>query len=221
MEKLVAHFKNYFGQPFAPEIDIEMITKIKGLSLVERDELKSHLFHQARILDQEHDGGKVISWLEFCLSQIEKFTFRFHKVYFNPGTDILDTMAGMLEQAWKSIDLCVFTITDDRLVEAILKAWKKGVLIRIISDDRKTFDSGSAIFGLHQAGIPVKIDHSQYHMHHKFGVIDGRICFTGSFNWTYTATKHNQENLLVTSKYDLVKQYSEEFDNLWAQFYVI
>jgi HKD family nuclease len=221
MKSLVAHFYNYFGQPFAPEIDIEMITRIKRLSRDERDELKSHLFHQARILDREHDGGRVISWLEFCLSQIEKFTFRFHKVYFSPGTDILDTMAGMLEQAIKSIDLCVFTITDDRLAQAILQARKKGVLIRIISDDRKTFDSGSAIFGLHKAGIPVKIDHSQYHMHHKFGIIDGRICFTGSFNWTYTATKHNQENLLVTSKYDLVRQYSEEFEKLWNQFYVI
>ena len=221
MEKLIAHFKNYLGQPFAPEIDGEMITKIKELSLAERNELKSHLFHYARILEKEHNGGQAIFWLEYCLSQIEKYTFRFHKVYFSPGTDILDTVADMLEQATKSIDLCVFTITDSRLAGAILEALKKGLQIRMISDDRKTFDNGSAVYDLHKAGIPVKIDHSKYHMHHKFGIIDQRICFTGSFNWTYTASRHNQENLLVTSKYDIVRQYSDEFEKLWKQFYAI
>ena len=221
MEKLVEHFKDYLGQSFSPEIDSETALKIKSLSLTEREELRSRLFHQARILEKKDLGSQAIFWLEFCLSQIEKYTFRFHKVYFSPGTDILDTMAGMLEQSLISIDLCVFTITDSRLASAILLAWKKGIQIRIITDDRKTYDNGSAIYNLHKAGIPVKIDHSKYHMHHKFGIIDQRICFTGSFNWTYTATNHNQENLLVTSKYDLVRQYSEEFEKLWQLFFVI
>jgi phosphatidylserine/phosphatidylglycerophosphate/cardiolipin synthase-like enzyme len=43
------------------------------------------------------------------------------------------------------------------------------------------------------------------------------MAFTGSFNWTYTATKHNQENLLVTSYYDVVTQYLTEFERLWEE----
>ena len=221
MEQLIAYFKSYFGQSFSQEVNIDMVDKIKELSRDERDELRSHLFHEARIMEKEHNGGQAIFWLEYCLSQIEKYTFRFHKVYFSPGYDILDTVADLIDQATTSIDLCVFTITDSRLAEHILNAHKKGIRVRIISDDRKTFDTGSAIFDLHAAGIPVKIDHSKYHMHHKFGVIDQRICFTGSFNWTYTATSHNQENLLVTSKHDLVQQYHTEFERLWQLFYKI
>ena len=221
MDKLVTHFKKYIGQSFSQEIDNEIIPTIKELSRDERDDLKSRLFHEARILEKDHNGGQAIFWLEFCLSQIEKYTFRFHKVYFSPGTDILETVAGLLDQAKESIDLCVFTITDARLSDRILQAQRKGIRIRIITDDRKTMDKGSDIYDLHSAGIPIKIDHSQYHMHHKFGIIDQRICFTGSFNWTYTASKHNQENLLVTSKYDIVRQYSDEFERLWKQMFSI
>lgn len=221
MEQLVAYFKNYYGNSFSQEVDPMIIENLKSLSRDERDELKSHLFHEARILEKDNNGRQAIFWLEFCLEQIEKYTFRFHKVYFSPGFDILDTVADIINQATQKIDLCVFTITDSRLAGDILKAYKRGIQIRIITDDRKTFDHGSAIFNLHAAGIPVKIDHSQYHMHHKFGTIDQRICFTGSFNWTYTASKHNQENLLVTSKYELVQQYQMEFEKLWDKFYKI
>lgn len=81
------------------------------------------------------------------------------------------------------------------------------------------FDLGSAINNLKNAGIPIKIDNSRYHMHHKFGIIDARIVFTGSFNWTYTASKHNQENLLITSNFDITKQYSKQYDILWNEMY--
>jgi len=56
-------------------------------------------------------------------------------------------------------------------------------------------------------------------MHNKFGIIDNRIAFTGSFNWTYTATKHNQENLLATSNFDIVNQYKDEFGRLWNEMF--
>ena len=72
---------------------------------------------------------------------------------------------------------------------------------------------------LKETGIQIKTDHSHYHMHNKFGIIDQRVAITGSFNWTYTATKHNQENLLATSNFTIVKQYEEEFNRLWSEMF--
>jgi phosphatidylserine/phosphatidylglycerophosphate/cardiolipin synthase-like enzyme len=80
-------------------------------------------------------------------------------------------------------------------------------------------DKGSEIYQLQQKGIAVKTDHSHYHMHNKFGIIDNRVAITGSFNWTYTATKHNQENMLATSKFEIVRQYQAEFNRLWDEMY--
>ncbi len=221
MEKVIDYFKQQFGQGYNTENGTEIAHLINKLSLEERNELKSKLFHEARKLELEKNGGQAFFWLEYCFSLIEKYTFRFHKVYFSPGSDILEIITDLLDQAKTCLDLCVFTITDSRLAQHIFSALERGVKVRIITDDRKTFDHGSAIFDLSHAGIQVKIDHSQYHMHHKFGVVDKKIAFTGSFNWTYTASKHNHENLLVTSKYDIAKQYLQEFEHLWNELYLL
>ena len=51
------------------------------------------------------------------------------------------------------MDLCVFTITDDRLVEVwILDAHYRGVRVRIITDNDKAADLGSDIDQLPRGG---------------------------------------------------------------------
>ena len=52
-------------------------------------------------------------------------------------------------------------------------------------------------------------------MHNKFAVIDGRVLLTGSFNWTASADKRNEENLLIIMDKDLIKKYEERFVYLW------
>ncbi len=220
MDKIIDYFKNLYGKTYSEEEEnAPEAISVANLTREQRDELRSRLFNEARAFNKKQPGDEPFLWLENCLDLIEKHTFRFHRVYFSPGTDIPEIINDLLDQAKHSLDLCVFTITDDRLVSHIFDALKRGIKIRIITDDRKIFDHGSAIQSLQRASIPVKIDHSQYHMHHKFGIIDKKIAFTGSFNWTYTASKHNQENLLVTSKYDLVRQYLDEFEKLWVLMY--
>ncbi|WP_372773413.1 phospholipase D-like domain-containing protein [Mangrovibacterium sp.] len=219
MQKVIQYLKDQYGKAYSTANGVEIASEIQQLSLSDRKELKSRLFHEARILEQKNHDGQSIAWLEYCLALLEEHTFRFHKVYFSPGNDILEVMGDLIDQSKSTIDLCVFTITDSRLTNKILQAMKRNVKIRLITDDRKIFDRGSEGFALRNAGIPVKIDHSQYHMHHKFGIIDQRFAFTGSFNWTYTASKHNNENLLITSKYALIEQYQEEFDRLWKEMF--
>ena len=70
--------------------------------------------------------------------------------------------------------------------------------MRIISDDDKQFDEGSDIHALREAGVPLRIDDSPFHMHHKFALVDGAWLLNGSFNWTRSASVNNEENLLVT-----------------------
>ena len=216
---LADFFVGQHGQPFAENISVEVVRQLNQLNRAERGELKDILFNQARVLEQTNDGGSVIFWLQNCFETIEKNSFRLHKVYFSPGFDIMDNLCELIEQSRETVDLCIFTITDSRLSEKIISRFRQGVRFRIITDDEKTYDNGSEIMVLEKIGIPVKTDHSRYHMHNKFGIVDRRIVFTGSFNWTYTASKHNQENLLITTNYDLVNQYQEEFERLWKEMY--
>jgi mitochondrial cardiolipin hydrolase len=123
-------------------------------------------------------------------------------------------VAGSLDAARVSLDICVFTITDDRITDRIREAAKRGVRIRIITDDEKAGDDGSDVYRLAAAGLAVREDFSADHMHHKFAVVDGRQVITGSFNWT-KGSANNYENTLVCNAPQVVSAYREEFERLW------
>lgn len=54
-------------------------------------------------------------------------------------------------------------------------------------------------------------------MHNKFAIIDGKVLINGSFNWTPTADKKNEENLLILTEQELIKMFLERFEYLWAR----
>ena len=219
MEKVLEYFTSVIASDNYQEVPADIVLRLNELDRAERGDLKGHLFNEAKRFGLNGNSHQSIVWLEHAFESIEKHTFRYHQVLFSPGKDIPETLSFLIDRAVKSIDLCVFTISDHRLGEKLTEAHQRGVQVRIISDDQKMNDRGSQVSLLDMAGIPVRIDHSRYHMHHKFGIIDGRIAFSGSYNWTYTATKHNQENLLVTTNYDIVHQYLEEYENLWQEMF--
>jgi len=138
--------------------------------------------------------------------------------YFSPGKTCIHEVIRQFDIAQESCDVCVFTITDDRITDAIIRANARGVAVRIITDDEKAHDLGSDIDKLQLCGIPCKMDSGNAaHMHHKFALFDGRRLMTGSFNWTRSASEQNEENLLVTPDPDLVAAFAGRFEYLWGR----
>ncbi|CAG9464758.1 unnamed protein product [Pedinophyceae sp. YPF-701] len=104
----------------------------------------------------------------------------------------LTRLLRIIDGAKATLDVCVFTITCNEIANAVTAAHRRGVRVRIITDDDQSNAQGSDIKALRQAGIPVRMDKSCYHMHHKFCVVDGERLVTGSFNWTRQACLNNQ-----------------------------
>lgn len=219
MEDIVSYFIDIFHLDRHAPLPEGIVNKLNALDRAERGELKSRLFIEAKRLGIGGDGLRAIRWLETTFEQIEKYSFRLHDVLFSPGQDIPENIAFYLSQAKKSIDLCVFTISDDVLSGCLKTLHEKGIKIRIITDGNKMQDAGSQVKELARCGIDVKVDNSRYHMHNKFGIVDGRIAFTGSYNWTYTAKMHNQENLVITTNFTIVHKFIDEFELLWGQMF--
>ncbi len=218
MKNIVDHFRLFIEDKTFVLKNRDIIQQLSDLTHSGRKELRDRLLKESLSIE---DSKHLINWLKGCFENIDRYSFRVHKVLFSPGTEIGDTLKELLRNAEKSVKLCVFSITDNRLAHEIIHCHQRGLEVEIITDDRKIFDKGSEIQSLKRKGIDVKIDHSQYHMHNKFGVVDNRIVFSGSFNWTYTASKHNQENLIVTTNSSIVEQFSDEFTRLWNEMYVL
>ncbi|MFW5656997.1 MAG: phospholipase D-like domain-containing protein [Bacteroidota bacterium] len=139
----------------------------------------------------------------------------YFKTYFSPGNECRKAICQEIKQADQSIDICVFTISDNIITHAILDAFHAGIDIRILTDNDKVNDRGSDIHFLAQKGLDIKIDHTRHHMHHKFAVFDNASVLTGSYNWTRSAADFNQENIIISNHQDAVQQFSSEFQRLW------
>ena len=173
-----------------------------------------------KALKHPHDRD-IIEWLEDLMKALNRTTETkesINEAYFFPSHRSLEKLIKWLETARQQLDISVFTITNNEISRVILKLHKKGIKIRIITDDDKSLDLGSDIEDFIQAGIPVRFDDSSYHMHHKFVVIDRKILINGSFNWTRSATNANQENIQITNQTKIVNLFSEQFEKLWKDF---
>ena len=164
----------------------------------------------------------MVDWLEEVVKVLARFdakdaTEGMAEALFSPGTACRDRIIALLRSANRYVDICVFTITDNAISQAISAAHRKGVQVRIITDDDKSQDRGSDVDDLAREGVLVATDLTQTHMHHKFSIFDQKVLLNGSYNWTRSAFTQNQENVLVTDNTGLVATYQQEFDRLWKE----
>lgn len=170
---------------------------------------------------QELIGPQAIAVLEWLEEVVKVFqpssTSEMYEsaAYFSPGDNCAQAIANLFQRAQRQVDVCVFTITDDRITDAILDAHRREVKIRIISDNDKAEDAGSDVGLLARRGVAVRFDQSEYHMHHKFAIFDEVKLLTGSYNWTRGAARYNEENFIVTDDTRLSRSFARVFQGLW------
>ncbi len=204
-----------------------------AISRSERKELKSLLadahgdktaqakirqlaFRMATKAMQEVGEVTAMDWLESVIKLLYANEMKTKAdAYFSPGDDCLHRIRQLISEAQQTLDICVFTITDNRIVEKLDEAHRRGTTIRIISDDTKSEDLGSDMETLEKIGIPCRYDRTSAHMHHKFAIADTHLLLTGSYNWTRSASTANNENIIVSNAPRLVTSFQGEFERMW------
>merc|ERR1711924_532891 len=135
------------------------------------------------------------------------------------GLTSLATLLKFLDSTRVSCDVCVFTITDNRIARRLLDAHRyRAVRIRIITDKAQSEALGSDIGEFQAAGIEVRMNTTICHMHHKFCILDGRVLMNGSFNWTQGACENNCENIMITNDKGFVMPFCSQFERLWQEY---
>jgi len=183
--------------------------------------LRSRVFEMARKKLDDARTIPIVDWLEDVSKLLLPFSTDGEPVveaHFSPGETCVRRIRGMLDSIRRSADVCVFTITDNRIAEGILAAHRRGATVRVVTDDEKAHDLGSDVKELARAGVPVRVDDSPYHMHHKFALFDDDLLLTGSYNWTRGAAESNEENLVLSNDRRLFNSFRGEFERLWKKF---
>src|SRR5436190_8142505 len=221
MEDIIAQLK--------ASIDDDTLTRSEKKSLksaladqrFDQDELnflRSKVFELANEKITDANYKEIVEWIKIANSAfVAKPPENKSEAFFSPGETCREAIIRQINSAVRDLKICVFTISDDTISESIAFAHRKGVEVKILTDNDKLYDVGSDIGRLAEAGVTIKVDHTSDHMHHKFMVTDQLSLITGSYNWTRSAAKFNHENIILTKEPGLVKSFLKEFDRLWEQ----
>ena len=144
----------------------------------------------------------------------------FMRCHFFPSEDSFQALMGVLSSAKRTLDICVYTITDNDVANAVVAAHRRCVQVRVISDDEQAKSLGSDIARFQEMGLAVRLDQREthIHMHNKFCIVDGSVVLNGSYNWTKNARQCNNENFVVTNDPGAVQAFGAEFNKLWQEF---
>lgn len=127
---------------------------------------------------------------------------------------------GHLGKAQRSILVAMAWLTNQRITDELLKAYRKGILLEIVVDANDTNKSSKGLNELSNQGVKVRFAEGlkelveKRTMHNKFCVIDNLKVITGSYNWSHSAEKYHNENIVVIEDEHVALDYRLEFKRL-------
>lgn len=123
-----------------------------------------------------------------------------------------DIAADMLA-AEVRVDVAAYDLDAEPMVQALIDLEGRGVEVRVVTDTDNA--SLSSINRLRRNGVSVAEDKRSAIMHNKFVVIDGRIVWTGSMNFTTNGVYCNNNNIVRIASPRLAANYTAEMDEMY------
>lgn len=137
---------------------------------------------------------------------------------FSPYQGATSLVVHTIGKAHKSIRVAAYLLTSHPVANALIKAERNGVDVKILVDKQQSEVMGSQVAYLADNGVAVRKNGRYTNMHNKFMVIDDAILELGSFNYTRTAEEQNAENVMVIrGAPDIAKAYLNQWKRLWDE----
>ena len=148
-------------------------------------------------------------------------------VQFSRSDRIPQTFVAAIDRTEKTLLLALYDLRLSEVADAVLRAKKRGVQVRLIYDESHAKpaspEAGAGPSPEYQAlvdaGVPTRLlkgAGSFGIMHHKFAVLDGELLITGSFNWTRAADDKNFENAVFKTDPELIAGFTRNWEWMWA-----
>lgn len=147
------------------------------------------------------------------------------QVYFSPQDNLSDRLVRLINEETESIQTAIYCFTHREIAKALIAAKKRGVEVEVIVDPFSV-KARTPIASLANAGITVlvwsppivttssgKVLRSPL-MHDKFCIFGNKKVWSGSFNFTYEATRSNAENALILDEPEVIASFQKHFEGL-------
>lgn len=133
-------------------------------------------------------------------------------------------LIGLIDSVTQTIDIAVYRLTYELVVDALARACARGARIRIVSENEEAL-SNEAVYQRLQSLSCVELrtdaaaDRQQGQfatlMHHKFAVFDGSTVWTGSLNWATRELHYDANNIIVMRDARIARLYTQEFEEMF------
>lgn len=142
-------------------------------------------------------------------------------IYYNtpPTSNGIDTkVIDFINLATSKLDIAIYSISHQGIVDAIIAAKNRGVVVRMVTE---TDNWNASCDQLVAAGIPVIKDNAggggSGLMHNKFIIRDGNAVVTGTYNFTPAQTTNDKNSIVIfTSATGVANIYTTEFNKMFV-----
>lgn len=135
--------------------------------------------------------------------------------YFSPEDDLEAAMDREIRRATNSIYIMAFALSDKTIFRSLVDKAAAGVRVYTLFDLELARQKSSLSQVLKDHGVSVRISANNGQMHHKVVVIDERIVITGSANFSASAFKSNDENIIIFECPPLARAFMRECARCW------
>ena len=191
----------------------------------------------------QHVDTSSVEWINVYFNGPAQYRYKKLEKNSNSSWDLMQPLINRIDSATTSIDLAAYDLENLRVVQRLVAAKKRGVNIRIATDNFNRTDSqyldpkvwkllrDAGIYSIDDDGdvytptgaiLDTKKVNAGAQMHHKFAVFDydtpskdDDYVWTGSTNITETGNI-NTNTVLVIKDDGVARIYREEFDQLWG-----
>lgn len=140
------------------------------------------------------------------------------ETYFSPDDKVARRIVELLQGANQSIYFLAYSFTADDFANAIIGKAQAGLTIAgVMEEEQAKSNQGGEFTNFQQNGLNVYMDGNSGQMHHKVFIIDEQIVILGSYNFSASAERRNDENVLIIFDREVARHYLAEFQRVYAE----
>ncbi len=144
------------------------------------------------------------------------------EIHYAPRENLESVDAQEIGRAELYIDMAAYVLSDPRIIEALIQAAERDVVIRLYLDKSEFVEHGAIRGGLVEAllahpNVAARVKGEGVLMHLKAYAVDGEVLRTGSGNFSRSGLASQDNDLILVIDQAVVDAFEANFEQIWAR----